>query len=374
MSWRSLPPAGNPISLLVGGELPSFQGYRAIWVNSGTAALALALTLARLRQPHIDLPEVVVPGYGCPDLIAAALHAGVCPVLCDVGPHDPGYDLGALESAISANTIAVVAVNFLGIRERLEDIRQILVAKNDALLIEDDAQWFPEPTPEMELAGDAVCLSFGRGKPVSLLGGGALLLRSSILDTHAADSRLSSAGRSGSGVRWKVQAYNWLLQPWLYGPLVRSKLIGLGRTELRSLECVRELDAERRRLLPPNVHRYLNSPSIVARKVQCGLPADMDLPAMLGRRSARLLRYPVLCENVARRDLLWESLQDAGLGASAMYQHPLVEIRGVREKVQVHGDLRGAGHFAGRLLTLPVHGGVSDGHVDQILARIRSRH
>ena len=46
-----------------------------------------------------------------------------------------------------------------------------------AVLIEDSAQAFPRDGGGDFWQGDLVVLSFGRGKPVSLLGGGAVLYR-----------------------------------------------------------------------------------------------------------------------------------------------------------------------------------------------------
>src|SRR5690606_4927305 len=152
---------GNRV-ILSGGDSapPEFPGYVAHWVQSGTAALALALLTARSRRPQLRNPSVILPAYGCPDLIAAAEYAGVTPVLVDIGIDDPGYDLDCLAAAIDADTIAVVAVNFLGLRERLGAIRELLRVHPDVLLIEDNAQWYPEPARMPALAGDLVCLSF----------------------------------------------------------------------------------------------------------------------------------------------------------------------------------------------------------------------
>src|SRR5580700_2083909 len=181
MIWRSLPPSGNQIVLSSqSGCLPVFEGYRSVWLSSGTAALALALMLCRRRHPEVIQPEVILPAYACPDLVAAAVYTGVRPTLADVDAADPGFNLTSLQMMLSPNTIGVVAVNFLGIQERLPELRNLLKAWPAAALIEDDAQWYPEKTGGAGLQGDLVCLSFGRGKPVSLLGGGALLVREAL--------------------------------------------------------------------------------------------------------------------------------------------------------------------------------------------------
>lgn len=368
MPWRDLPPTGNPIALTFSAAAPpELAGFSACYVNSGTAALALALIAAR-RRAAVDSPEVILPGYACPDLVSAAVHAGVRPVLVDIGGGDPGYELAALKNALSADTVAVVAVNFLGIRERLDELRELLRQWPQAVLVEDDAQWFPEPGSA--LSGDAVCLSFGRGKPVSLLGGGALLLRNGVFDDFVAAAELAQAVLPGASYRWKVRAYNTLLHPLGYGLLSRNPLLQLGRTVFKPLPAIAALDEERARLLTPNCNAYHARPQTAAAQLRERLPAALDLPLQLGERSGRLLRYPLLCADGAQRDALLHALRAAGLGASAMYREVLPEIEGVGAQVEVRSPLPGARRFAARLLTLPVHAGVGAADVERMAAII----
>src|SRR5690606_34335161 len=232
MLWFDLPPAGHAIAWRGKDHpLPQFPGYRSLWVNSGTAALAAAMWLARQRQPSIAQPEVILPAYGCPDLVAAAVHAGVRPVLVDIGSEDPGYDLDALAAALSARTVAVVAVNFLGIAERLQQLRECIAAFPQIALIEDDAQWFPEPLPAPPLEGDYICISFGRGKPVSLLGGGLLLVK----DSLPTDWPIQPAADAGAALLPKLLAYNALLRPAAYGLISRNPFLKLGQTVYKPL-------------------------------------------------------------------------------------------------------------------------------------------
>ena len=368
-----LPPAGNSIALRRGGVLPTFDGYRPVWLNSGTAALALALRLARARRSDVTTPEVVLPGYACPDLVAAAAFAGVTPVLADVGADDPAYDPVALAAALGPSTVAVVAVNFLGIRERLADIRALLAERADALLIEDNAQWFPEPLPQPALTGDLVCLSFGRGKPVSLLGGGALLVRETLLPLLAEPA--PSVAGNGYAVAAKAVAYNQLLRPALYQLLSRNPWLRLGQTRFKPLPAMEAIDPARLALLPANIQRHLQRPDDAQRQLRAilaGREGLRDLAAAAGARCGRLLRYPVLCENAAARDRLWSRLQQAGLGATAMYQRALPAIDGVAGRVAATAPLPGAVAFADCLLTLPVHAGVRPHHHQRLAALLRA--
>lgn len=367
MSWRALPPAGNPVVLDVkSGQLPNFSGYTACWLDSGTSALALALRVARARRPDVAKPEVILPAYGCPDLVAAAEFAGVQPVLVDIGAADPAFDPEALRVAIGERTIAVVAINFLGIAERLEALRAELASWPQVTLIEDDAQWYPENVTHGAARGDAICLSFGRGKPVSLLGGGALLLTEP-LASLLANQPVEPAGVAPS--RSKLAIYNLMLHPGAYGLLTRLPFLGLGRTAFDPLERISHMDSGRLGLLGANVSANMQRDRLIERRIGELLPEALDLPRHCNSRAGRLLRYPVICADRAQRDELWRRLQDAGLGATAMYQRVLAEIDGVGARVRISGSSEGAHRFADRLLTLPTHAGVDPRSLER-MARI----
>ena len=139
---------------------------------SGTAALAIALHCAKKLHPLGNKRQVIIPGYGCPDLVSAVVHAGLVTVLVDLEADSHQLSHQAIQRALTEKTLPIVAVNFLGLPGRLPNLRQITDSA-ECLLIEDNAQWFPEP--EDKLYGDFVITSFGRGKPVNLLGGGLLL-------------------------------------------------------------------------------------------------------------------------------------------------------------------------------------------------------
>ena len=383
MNWRTLPPAGHPIILASEAtELPRFSGYRAIYLQSGTAALSLALIAARLRSPHIAHPQVVLPGYACPDLVAAALFAGVRPVLVDIGADDPGYDLDALRSALSAETVALVAVNFLGISERLTAVRQIIsehfIAEHRAIaLIEDNAQWFPEPFPNATLQGDMVCLSFGRGKPVSLLGGGVLLIADKYEMPNVSDvvQTAAAVGTSFSMKAFSMKAltYNALLSPWSYGLVSKLPFLQVGVTQLKTLSAIETMDARRSRLLESNIRAHLQRSRSCGDAIAAELSAQVfDLPTRACERVGRLLRYPILLPNREVRDQVLQRLQRAGLGATALYGSALIDIDGVAAHVTVSGTLTGAKQFAERLLTLPTHAGVEPRDVQMMGELLRS--
>src|SRR6185312_4150347 len=109
-----LPPVRRAISLARCGVAEGSRafhaglpGYAAHLYQSGTAALAVAIADARHRHGSRN-PEVILPAYCCPDVIAASQFAQVRPRLVDTAPGQWGYDRQNLLAALNRDTVAVV--------------------------------------------------------------------------------------------------------------------------------------------------------------------------------------------------------------------------------------------------------------------------
>lgn len=371
MSIGMLPPAGDPVVL--GDDQAAnarlwrqWLPYQPALYASGTAALAAAVTAA-LATGH-GRTEVVLPGYGCPALVSAVLHAGGRPVLVDLEPERPWLSRQALEAVLGPRTAAVVAVSLLGIPERLAMLRKA-ADQAGALLIEDSAQAYP-PAGLANGSADLVVLSLGRGKPVSLLGGGIVLCR---------DLRLVArlpAPQPPAGSRWRLRAkaaaYNLLRRPQLYW-IPELLPLGLGETRYQPLHGLAAMDQVRQQLLGAAVERYLQQQeqrirSLLGRRL-AGFAGELVDLAALCAPQRRLLRYPLLAPTPVLADRLAQALRRAGLGATRMYGTALPEVPGLPQGI-AGGELPQARDFAARLLTLPVHQGVTGVHVERMLAVI----
>lgn len=359
--FKDIPPVGGKTIWDTTCPPPAFEGYEALFVDSGTSALALALVAARFQHGG-ECPEVILPAYGCPDLVAATKFAGCKPVIVDIAaPDDPALSLEQLKAALNPNTAAVVAVNFLGVRERLPAIKQLLPEKT--LLVEDNAQWYPELSESVVLYGHLTVNSFGRGKPASLLGGGMLLIEASLAG-RVRDNVLKLLGEAnnGGGIKRKLitKVYNLLLNPFLYFWLNRNPLLSVGATHYDKLERVSAMSASNLARVGANIECYLSQSrrveealDVVVRSNACLSSPGLDDVA----RRGRLLRYPLIVSSLARRDELVEKMRAFGL--TKMYQRALPMIDGVAHDVSVFEEVPNAKAFAQRFLTLPVHSGVN---------------
>lgn len=358
----NLAPAGNRISLARTFEQSDFSlsGFSAAWVDSGTSALGLALCDIKKKYSHIEDPKVIIPGYCCPDLVAAAVFAGVRPVAIDTQKDLPFYDLALIEKAIDSNTVAVIGVNFLGYRESLEHLRA-LADRYSVSLIEDNAQWFPDG--EYISASDYVVFSFGRGKPVSLLGGGVLFYRGELAAVDIIDSIVKQESH------WKLIlkyfSYNLLLNPLCYGVLNRLPFIKLGETRYHPLVQVARMNQFQRDILCSNFELYKQRNRVAEGKYKRIL-VEINSTAFESRSHGHMLRFPLLCESTELRQNVYAKLRSAGLGVSLLYNQAIDAIDGVKPLIEVPFPLECAASFAQRLLTLPVHEFVNDNHISDL--------
>lgn len=372
-----LPPVGNIISLQAsaGCHLATRLGEHQYWLDSGTSALALALLDAKANFSGVDRPCAIIPGYCCPDLVAACVYAGVEPIAVDINVNDPSYDLDQLRLHLDTNVIAVIAINFLGIRERLNEIQRLITELElDARLIEDNAQWFPSYAEEMDFKSDYVTFSFGRGKPMSLLGGGLLCAKQPI--SASALARIGQAPGKQKLLALKIIAYNLLLTPQLYIFLNRNPLLRLGETRYVPLAQIAYLDEYRHSLLDANFELYSKRHNDALHSYDDAVLSSgsgiQQLDSSCTERRKRLLRYPLLCADSMIRDSLLERMRANGLGASSMYALPIDRIAGVDGLIRVPELLKNAKSFAARFMTLPIHSGVSRAYQKRIVVLINA--
>lgn len=376
--FYQLPPVGNPVCLS-GNSQPElwfqsdFLPWHPHYYASGTAALAAAISAA-IKSRELDQPEVILPAYGCPDLVSAAVFAGARPVLVDMEPDRPWMDLEQLSAKMSPRTVAIVAANLFGISEQMGKLRPI-AERTGAVLIEDSAQAFPAGKETSIWEGDLVVLSFGRGKPVSLLGGGAVLFRESTWEGLLPECPVRPDNGKGQRISFwlKTALYNRMISPWLYWLPQGLPFLHLGETRYHTLSAIDGMDPFRLDVLPANIAAY-RSDEMDAQRALVDMLGELDLAARgiidLPRvckapESRRLLRYPLLTGAVDR-DPLYQQLKRNGLGPSGMYPVALPGISGLERLLVGQGPFPAAEAFAARILTLPTHNRVSRGDVAKV--------
>tara|TARA_Y100000741_G_scaffold361540_1_gene345720 strand:+ start:380 stop:1462 length:1083 start_codon:yes stop_codon:yes gene_type:complete len=143
-----------------------------IAVNSGTAALNLALSLFNIKNK-----EVILPSLTFVSTAHAIIENGGIPKFVDVNPRTLCIDVNKIKDAISKNTSVILPVHFGGMPCDLSSIKKI--SKEYKLKTVEDAAHAVGTRYNRKLIGthgDAVCFSFHPVKNLAMPTGGLISL------------------------------------------------------------------------------------------------------------------------------------------------------------------------------------------------------
>jgi len=141
-------------------------------VNSGTAALHLALSLCNIKNK-----EVILPSLSFVSTAHAVMYNGGKPIFADVDPTTLNIDPTSISDKISKNTKVILPVHFGGLSCDLNFIQK-LCKDSDIFLIEDAAHATGSLYKGKKIGthGSIVCFSFHPVKNLAMPTGGALSL------------------------------------------------------------------------------------------------------------------------------------------------------------------------------------------------------
>jgi perosamine synthetase len=145
----------------------------AVAVNSGTAALHLALRLLGIGPGD----EVILPANTFVATGHVILYEGATPVFADIDPATGNLDPGHLRTVLSPRTAAVIAVHYAGAPCAMAEIRAI-AASAGAVVVEDCAHVCGATYAGRPLAasGTFQAYSFHATKVLAVGEGGALVV------------------------------------------------------------------------------------------------------------------------------------------------------------------------------------------------------
>jgi len=390
---RTLPPAGHALRL---GEIlplliPSRDGEHSFLksledapyylVSSGSAALTLALSALKAGPAK---SEVVLPAYTCPSLLSAVVRAGLRPVLCDLEPHGLRLDLDCLTSKTGSNTLAVMAVHLYGTPENIHAVKT-LAESSGAFLIEDAAQAFGNRIGAGNVMpcgrqGDLGILSFGRGKPLSLHSGGAVIVNNAALterfDRLYQGLETPDSRRFAARYRFTLLLYAVFFHPRFYWLPKSMPWLRLGETFFNLDFEVGKMghgvtalgDAVMRRFGRIREKRIALAQRYSEKLAKYRGLFDY-LPPFDGENMA-LLRFPVVFREKSARDRVLGRLTKRGLGASCSYPVPLNELEGTEPYLDPAESFPNAKRLSERIITLPLHDHVRTRDVDRICESI----
>ncbi len=371
----ALPPAEThlPLAALVRGILPlpgrfpaellAFLGV-AQCVLAANARTLLYVLLCALRDQREGYGgrEVLLPGYTCYSVAAAVVKAGLKVQLYDLDPSTLQPDLDDLRRKISGGTLAVIGQHLLGVRTDMRELVEI-AAQQGTCCIEDSAQCLSAGQVGMagERAADYTLFSFGRGKPLPLGGGGALIGKETGMLSRMAEYFQSITPRSANPLLpFAIRLFSW---PKLYWVLERLPL-GLGRTvydpefPVASMPTLYQRIGTRALAELPQLNQHRIEISRTYRTC-LGDSSEQDLAHV---------RFPVLVHK--QNDVAGM----ARFGVRRLYPLALCELPPLDKHLRLQGQaLPGAREIAERLVTLPTHRTVDSQCAQAICYHLRTR-
>ena len=330
----------------------AFAGFvdtrHALGVANGTAALHLALLAAGVGPGD----EVVLPSLNFVAAANAVAHTGAEPVFCDVvGPHDLNLDPADLEAAVGERTKAVLVLHYGGFPCDMDAVRA--VAERHGLLVLEDAAHAPGATYRGERCGSlglVACFSFFSNKNLPVGEGGMIVTndegvaeRVRLLRSHGMTT-LTWERHRGHAAGYDVvsQGFNYRLDE------LRA---AMGRAQLLRLPAE---NASRARI----AGRYREALDGV-NGVTMPFAATEE-----GTSSSHHLAVVVLPEGTSRDDVraaLTEKRIQTSVHYPPIHRFSYYEERGRRR------ELPQTEAVAGRILTLPLYGHLTDEQVDLVV-------
>jgi len=266
-----------------------------------------------------------------------------------------------------------VLSNLYGLPEDIQPWR-VLAHENDFLLLDDACQSGLSFDSETRVGGrtDAIgILSFGRGKALSGLGGGALVLPKRGRSVSGCSAELLEALHDSSGRASNLAllteleesiraiAIGILGKPQLYRLPSSLPFLHLGETH-----CDLEFSLRKRGRVASAaaLARLQNLSRFSLEQKECAEGWLENLPALrrtlvdpvFERSQPILIRFPIFCESVSKKRQYLSRLTSAGLGASGSYPSTL-RAYAPFSGISLCGPLKEARKLAERIVTLPVH-------------------
>lgn len=330
-------------------ELGTFigEGRQVICVNTGTAALHLALQALGVAAGD----EVLVPSLTYVASFQAVSACGATPVACDVCVETGLIDLEDAARRITSRTKVLMPVHYASYPGDLNKIYSF-AKQHELRVVEDAAHAFGCEYAGRKIGsfGDVVCFSFDGIKNITSGEGGAVVTADRDVVACVQDARLLGVVKDSekrySGERsWEFDVTE---QGWRYH--MSDLMAAIGRTQLMRFEG--EFKPKRMALARKyrELLKGLNGVQLFKTDLDAVVPHILPIRVLGGRRE---------------RVMQALSAQGTQTGLHYKPNHLLTRFGAGRVALPVVERLYE------ELLTLPLHPGVSFDDVDQIVGVIR---
>ncbi|MEM4576382.1 MAG: DegT/DnrJ/EryC1/StrS aminotransferase family protein [Candidatus Nezhaarchaeales archaeon] len=341
---HSSPEGGHNVRLFE-EEFASYIGTKnAVAVNSGTAALYISLMALGVGPGD----EVILPSLTFVATANVVLLLGARPVFVDVDSKTYTMDPLDVERRISSRTKALIPVHLYGLMANMDSILSI-AEKYGIPVVEDAAQAHGSEIRGKRAGsfGTSGCFSFYPSKVMTTGEGGMITTN---------DVELARTLRS-------IRTHG---QEWVGDELVSTRLGGnfrmpeieaaIGRVQLKKLPKFLEVRRRNAKIMT-ELLEPLN---------------EVELPFEPEGYKHNWYLYTVKFRNATLRDKVKEHLNRKGIGAMVYYKTPVHLMPLYRRLLNTkEGLLPVTEELSRKLLSLPVHHGMSEGDVQRAAEAVR---
>ena len=311
------------------------QSRSCVAVNSGTAALNLALSLFDIKNK-----EVILPSMSFVSTAHCIVENGGKPVFVDIEPDTLCIDPEKIKQAVSKNTTAIIPVHFGGMPCNLDRIHDI--AKSFNLdIIEDAAHAVGSTWKNFEKIGthgSAVCFSFHPVKNLAMPTGGLISLNHK---NHKKFKKILNSRRWCGITDRKNTDYDVKEIGWNYYMNEFSAVIGL--QQLKKLDKLNKL----RKKIAKKYSKEIN--------LESKMPFDHNCSYHL---------YWILVKN---RENFRQKLANKGIETGTHYK-PIHKMK----MYQTPNKLPITEKAGKEIVTIPIHPNLSESQIDTIIDSVNS--
>lgn len=320
----------------------SFASYvgaeHAVATSSGTAALHLALLAAGIGKGD----EVITSPFSFVASANAILYCGAKPVFADIDPKTFNIDAEKIKEKITRRAKAVLAVHLYGQACEMDAISEIC-EDHRLKFVEDACQAHGAEYKGRKAGsfGDCAAFSFYPTKNMTTGEGGMITTNDVKIEEKARLLR-----EHGSKVRYyhEVLGYNYRMT---------EIAAAIGTEQLKKLDAMNEKRIRNAELLASGV------------KKNAGLEAPYVSPG--AKHVFHQYTIRVKKEYGISRDELAERLSKKGVGTGIYYPLPIHKQK-LYKKLGYKDKLPAAEKAAKEVLSLPVHAGVGEDEINQIVS------
>lgn len=313
-------------------------------VNSGTAALTIAMRLANIEAGD----EVITSPMTCLAMNEPILSLGAVPVFCDIDPSTGNIDPSKIEALITDKTKAILFVNWAGTPAPLDEINRI--AKQYNLKTIEDAAHALGATYRGKKVGtisDFTCFSFQAIKHMTTIDGGAVACsnqedydRSVLLRWFGC-----KRGHNTSPIRWEgdVVEYGYKMH-------MADVNAAIGIESMKTIDSI----IEKHKLNAEYLHK--------------NFPESFEL--LNNEAGSAFWIYTFKCRDKQHRLEVSDKLTNAGIGNSIV--HTRNDAYSLFKDYPPRGDMSGTNEFCDRMLNIPCGWWLEQEDLDVILSVLRS--